>query len=80
MARGKITIHKNENSEIYRVTVSKGMSRTEIPVSNTSEQTVLRTMRELFGRCDVEIIQTLPTDPEDGFKYTPELRKRLDAE
>ena len=55
-----VWIYKNEQGEIYTVRVVRGSDVTEIPVSNTEEKTVRRTMRSLFGRCEFTVVQVLP--------------------
>ena len=80
MARAKITIYKNDAGEIYRVIVAHGTDKTEFPVTNSSEKMIVRTMRELFGGCDIETVQIFPMRDGDDFQYTPELRRRLNEE
>jgi hypothetical protein len=49
----------HEKGQIYEVKVLQGESVITYPVTNSSRKLVIRTMRQLFGRCEFTDVYVL---------------------
>jgi len=58
--RTPVYVYKNEKGQIYMIRVVQGNQVVEMPCENTRLSTIEKTMKNLFGRIQMNVVEILP--------------------